>query len=101
MDPAGLVNFGQALRQVATGTNIYIAAGNYLATIVHALETTGKFKVISRPMVFTSNNKKAIIASGTEVPIPVNTLTNVNNTGVVTNTGTAAVASSIQYKKVA
>jgi len=100
LDPAGLVNFGQALQQVAGGTNVYVAAGNYLATIVHALESTGKFKVISRPMVFTSNNKKAIIASGQEVPIPVNTLSNVVNTGV-TNNGTAAVASNIEYKKVA
>ena len=101
VDPAHLINFSQIITNVATGTNVYVAAGNYLATIVHALESTGKFKVISRPMVFTSNNKKAIIASGQEVPIPVNTLTNVNNTGVVANTGTAAVASSIEYKKVA
>ena len=100
VDPAGLVNFANALGQVAGGTNVYIAAGNYLATIVHALESTGKFKVISRPMVFTSNNKKAIIASGQEVPIPVNTLTNVVNQ-VTANSGTAAVASNIEYKKVA
>src|SRR4029077_8916562 len=99
--PAGLVNFGNALQQVAAGTNIYIAAGNYISSIVHLLEQTGRFKGISRPMVFTSNNKKAIIASGQEVPIPVNTLTNVVNTGVVSNTGTAAVASNIEYKKVA
>src|SRR5206468_12613412 len=99
LDPAGLVNFGQALQQVAGGTNVYIAAGNYLATIVHALEQTGKFKVISRPMVFTSNNKKAIIASGTEIPVPVSSLTNVVNTTTVT--GTAAVASNIEFKKVA
>jgi type II secretion system protein D len=98
-DPAGLVNFGQALQQVAGGTNIYVAAGNYLATIVHLLESTGKFKVISRPMVYTSNNKKAIIASGQEIPVPVSSLTNVvNNTAV---NGTAAVASNIEFKKVA
>jgi general secretion pathway protein D len=101
VDPAHLINFSQIITNVANGTNVYVAAGNYLAAIVHALESSGKFKVVSRPMVFTSNNKKAIIASGTEVPIPVNTLTNVNNTGVVANTGTAAVASSIEYKKVA
>ncbi|HWY41078.1 MAG TPA: secretin N-terminal domain-containing protein [Chthoniobacterales bacterium] len=99
-NPKGLVNFGQALQQVAGGTNIYIAAGNYLATIVHALESTGKFQVISRPMVFTSNNKKAIIASGQEVPIPVNSLTALN-TSTVNNTGVPSVASSIEYKKVA
>jgi type II secretion system protein D len=99
--PAGLVNFGQALQQVAAGTNIYVAAGNYLSAIVHVLEQTGKFKVISRPMVFTSNNKKAIIASGQEVPIPTNTLTNsIVGTGTTTN-NTAAVASNIEYKKVA
>src|SRR5205814_3423299 len=99
IDSAGLVNFTNALQQVAGGTNVYVAAGNYLATIVHLLESTGKFKVISRPMVFTSNNKKAIIASGTEIPVPVSSLTNVTNGTVLNNT--AAVASNIQYKKVA
>ena len=99
MDPAGLINFGQALQQVAGGTNVYVAAGNYLATIVHALESTGKFKVISRPMVFTSNNKKAIIASGTEIPVPVSSLTNLVNQ--TTTNGVASVASNIEFKKVA
>src|SRR5205814_10628944 len=99
MEPAGLINFGQALQQVAGGTNVYIAAGNYLATIVHALEGTGRFRVINRPVVFTSNNKKAIIASGTEIPVPVSTLTNVVNQNVAN--GTAAVASNIEFKRVA
>ena len=30
---------------------------------MRALESTGRFRTISRPTVFTSNNKKAIIAS--------------------------------------
>jgi type II secretory pathway component GspD/PulD (secretin) len=76
-----------------------VAAGNYLAEIIHALESTGRFHTISRPTVFTSNNKKAIIASGEEVPVPVSSLTNVVNGTVAT--GTAAVASNIEYKKVA
>jgi general secretion pathway protein D len=99
VDPANLLNFSNILQTVvngASGTNVYIAAGNYLATIVHLLESTGRFKVISRPMVFTSNNKKAIIASGTEIPVPVNTLTN-----ATTVTNVASVTSSIEYKKVA
>lgn len=99
VDPANLINFQQIITNVASGTNVYVAAGNYLATIVHALESTGRFRVINRPVVFTSNNKKAIIASGTEIPVPVNTLSNVvNNTNV---NGTAAVASNIEFKKVA
>ena len=96
LDPAGLVNFANALRNVGSGTNVYVAAGNYFSAIVHAMESTGRFRVISRPMVFTSNNKKAIIANGQEVPVPVNTLTN-----ATTVTNVAAVQSSIEYKKVA
>jgi len=97
LDPANLINFSQIIQNVGQGTNIYVAAGNAFAAIVHLLETTGRFKVISRPTVFTSNNKKAIIASGQEVPVPVNTLTNAN-AGIINQT--AAVSASIEYKKV-
>ena len=67
--------------------------------MVHVLESTGRFRVINRPIVFTSNNKKAIIASGQEIPVPVNTLTNVVNN--VSNVNNAAVASNIEFKRVA
>jgi len=96
IDPSNLINFSQIIQNVGSGTNIYVAAGNAFAAIVHLLESTGRFKVISRPTVFTSNNKKAIIASGTEIPVPVNTLT---NAGVVNTV--ASVSSSIEFKKVA
>ena len=99
IDPSNLINFSQIIQNVGNGTNIYVAAGNAFAAIVHLLESTGRFKMISRPTVFTSNNKKAIIASGTEIPVPVNTLSNVNSGGVVNNV--ASVQSSIEYKKVA
>ena len=99
LDPSNLINFSQIIQNVTNGTNIYVAAGNAFAAIVHLLESTGRFKVVSRPTVFTSNNKKAIIASGQEVPVPVNTLTNANVGGVINNT--AAVSASIEYKKVA
>src|SRR5205807_2253999 len=96
VDPAGLVNFANILTKVGSGTNVYVAAGNYLAAIVHAMESTGRFRVVSRPTVFTSNNKKAIIANGQEIPVPVSTLSN-----AVTTTSVAAVQSSIEFKKVA
>jgi len=100
VDPANLINFSQIIQNVASGTNVYVAAGNYLSTIVHLLESTGRFRVISRPMVFTSNNKKAIIASGTEIPVPVSTLSSVvANTGVTG--GNIGQQSNIQFKKVA
>jgi general secretion pathway protein D len=94
-----LLNFTTLAAAAATGgTNIYLSAGDTLKSIVHALDSTGRFRTISRPTVFTSNNKKAIIASGTEIPVPVNTLT---NAGVTTANNIAAVQSSIEFKKVA
>jgi general secretion pathway protein D len=98
LDPANLINFSQIIQNVGNGTNIYVAAGNAFAAIVHLLESTNRFRVLSRPTVFTSNNKKAIIASGQEVPVPVSTLSNVNSGAVVNNV--ASVSSSIEYKKV-
>jgi general secretion pathway protein D len=97
------LSFTQLATNAAGGANVYLAAGNTLAAVVHLLDTTGRFKVISRPMVFTSNNKKAIIASGTEIPVPVSTLSSLQPTtsgspGIVNNFGTQ---SSIQFKKVA
>jgi type II secretion system protein D len=95
LDPSNLINFSNIIRNAGTGTNIYVAAGNAFAAIIHLLESTNRFKVLSRPTVFTSNNKKAIIASGQEVPVPTSTLT---NAGVVNST--ASIQSSIEYKSV-
>ena len=99
-DPGKLISFTQLATNAASGANVYLAVGNTLATVVHVLETTGRFRVINRPVVFTSNNKKAIIASGTEIPVPVNTLSNLVNTTTTVN-NTAAVASNIEFKRVA
>jgi general secretion pathway protein D len=87
----------------SSGTSVFLSTGFGLAAMVKALDSTGKFKVISRPMVFTTNNKKAIIASGQEIPVPVSTLssfvpTTTGSPQPVNNFGTQ---SSIQYKKVA
>lgn len=98
-DPGNLLSFTQLATNAATGANVFLAAGNTLAAVVHVLESTGRFRVINRPTVFTSNNKKAIIASGQEIPVPVNTLTNLVNQ--VSPTGVAAVASNIEFKKIA
>ena len=102
-NPGNIVTFTQLATAAAAGTNIYLAAGTSLAAVVHLLDSTGRFKVINRPVVFTTNNKKAIIASGQEIPVPVNTLSSFVPTtqpGItpVQNFGTQ---SSIQYKKVA
>lgn len=92
-------NITQILTAGAGGFSGFVAAGNSFAAIVNALESSDKFKVVSRPSIFTTNNKKAIIASGEEIAVPVNitggfTGSNVASNGLVTQ-------SSIQYKTVA
>ena len=106
VDPSNLLNFTQLAAAAASGggTNVFLSTGFGLRAIVRMLDSTGRFKVLNRPVVFTSNNKKAIIASGQEIPVPVSTLSTINNTIAppgstpFNNFGTQ---SSIQYKKVA
>jgi type II secretion system protein D len=81
------------------GFTAAIGAANSLDVIVNALESTGRFHITNRPMVYTSNNKKAIIVSGEQIPVPTSTLSNLTSTGVVGST--AAVQSSIDYVQVA
>ncbi len=102
-DPGNLISFTQLATNAASGANVYLAAGNTLATVVHVLESTDRFRVINRPVVFTSNNKKAIIASGTEIPVPVSTLSSVVNAAGVTGTPGTSLGqqSNIEFKKVA
>jgi general secretion pathway protein D len=95
LDPANLLQFRRIANLATGGTNVYLAAGNSLLAIVKMLHSTGNFKVISRPTVFTTNNKKAIIASGTEIPVPVSTISNGGNINGL------AQQSNIQYKKIA
>ena len=104
LDPRNLTSITQIASSTAGGANVYLAAADTLSAIVHALDATGRFRTISRPTVFTSNNKKAIIASGTEIPVPVNSIT--SPIGVAATPGTTtnlpfATSSNIEFKKVA
>jgi type II secretion system protein D len=106
VDPASLIDFSRLATAAATGgTNVFLSTGFGLKAIVNLLDQTGNFKVLNRPVVFTSNNKKAIIASGQEIPVPVSTLStlvNTNQPGIgQTPTNNFGTQSSIQYKKVA
>ncbi len=90
---------GLAAAAATGGTNVFLSTGFNLNVIVRALDSSGRFRTISRPTVFTSNNKKAIIASGTEIPVPVSTISTNNGGGLIG--GGLAQQSNIQFKKVA
>src|SRR5207302_8148717 len=78
-DPGKLISFTQLATNAASGANVYLAAGNALATVVHVLESTGRFRVISRPVVLSSTYTTGMIAAGTEIPVPVSTLSSLVN----------------------
>jgi type II secretion system protein D len=72
----------------ASGLNLYGQIGDSLEIYLNALETTNRFKVLSRPSVFALNNKKATITSGSQIPVPAQTVQNLNagNNNAVTTT---------------
>jgi general secretion pathway protein D len=78
-----------------TGLTLYEAIGNTLDAYVRALETTNRFKIISTPSVYTTNNKLAVIASGSQVPVPSNT-----TSGFTGSSSELATTSSITYEDV-
>ena len=82
----------------ASGLSGFFTAGNALDVIVQALSQTGRFRVTSNPSVFTSNNKKAVISSGTEIAVPTNITSSA--VGVNANNG-LSTNSSVQFKTVA
>lgn len=89
----------------ASGLALYGTIGKDLSVFVHALESTNRFKVLARPIVYTANNKKAMISSGQRIAFPSSTLSNVNNVNNINNVNnafgsTAAVASNIEYQDV-
>jgi general secretion pathway protein D len=85
----------QNISAALNGLTIYGVIGDAVDYYVTALESTNRFKVLSRPIIYTANNKKAKIASGQKVPVPTSTLTELTD-----NTQNAAVQSSIDFKDV-
>ena len=57
---AGLALYGQVSR-------------NFFAYL-RALESKGRFKLLSRPTLFTTNNRQAVLSSGQRVAVPTSTL---------------------------
>lgn len=96
-DPSALIT--NAALPLASGLTIYGTIAETVDVYAKALATDNRFKILSRPVVYTANNKKAMISSGQAVPIPVSTLTSAIATGGPNDTGTA-LASNIQYKDV-
>ena len=94
------VNLAQIAAQSVAGfggVSGAVAISRYFAAAITALENSGRFKTISRPLIFTSNNKAATILSGQEIAVPTGTVSGITGVGVTTG----ALTSNIQYRRVA
>ena len=65
----------QGVNAAIPGLNVYGQVGKSLDVFVTALESTSRFKVLSRPSIYAANNKKAVITSGRRIPVPTSSLT--------------------------
>ena len=91
------------IAQMATGA----LPGMQIATFIlgsidlyiNALTSTDRFRVASRPAVFTANNKKATIYNGKKIAVPTSTVTTLGGGGSATATS-GSQQSNIQYQDV-
>ncbi len=84
------------LFQGLQGLTLYGSIADAVDVYARALESTGKFKILSRPVVYTTNNKKAVISSGQQVPFVSSTL----SSSTITTQNTTGITSNITYKDV-
>ena len=69
----------------AAGLGVYGLIGNTLHAYLTAKQEDSNFKVLSRPTIFTANNQKGSIVSGTRIAVPTNSYSYANSSGPSTN----------------
>ncbi len=79
------------------GLTVYGQLNSYTDVVFRTLASTNRFKVLSRPTVYTVNNRLATIETGQRVAIPRNTLTS-TDPGVIVNN--QVINSTIDYEDV-
>jgi len=81
------------------GLSVFGTIGDSVDFFARALESTGRFRTLARPVVYTTNNRKATILSGEKVPVPTQSLTTATGGGGNFSNG-SAITSNIQYQDV-
>ncbi|MCX6970620.1 MAG: hypothetical protein NTV93_10780 [Verrucomicrobia bacterium] len=81
-----------------SGLTVFGTIADSVDVFARFLESTGNFRTLSRPVIYTTNNRKATIFSGQKVPFPQSSLTTATGGGA-NNNGTS-VASSVEYQDV-
>ncbi len=92
------VDVARTALPVVSGLSVFGTIADSVDIYAQALATSNRFQVISRPVVYTVNNKKAVISSGTQQPVPTSSLTSVVDSNV--NSNGTAIQSNIEFKDV-
>jgi len=108
-DQTGITPISPAAATMAQMSQVAVGAlpGMQIATFIlgsidlyiNALTATTRFRIASRPAVFTANNKKATIYNGQKIAIPTSTVTTLG-AGGSQNTTSGSQQSNIQYQDV-
>lgn len=72
------------------GLSVFGRFGNDINVYLNALQSKTDFTVLSRPSIFTTNNRKGVISSGERVAIPTNS----------NSFGTGGQSTNIEYRDV-
>jgi type II secretory pathway component GspD/PulD (secretin) len=106
---SGVTPISPAVATMAQMSQVAVGAlpGMQIATFIlgsidlyiQALTSTAKFRIASRPSVFTANNKKAVIFNGRKIAVPTSTVTTLGAGGSA-NTTSGSQQSNIQYQDV-
>lgn len=99
-NPASIVNPGSLTPALSalSGLTIYGTIADSVDVFARFLESTNRFRTLSRPVVYTTNNRKATILSGEKVPVPTQSLTSATGGGFGANG--SAITSNIAYQDV-
>jgi len=96
---ASLATMAQVASAALPGMQIATFIAGSIDLYIQALTKTTRFRVASRPAVFTQNNKKAVIFNGKKIAVPTSTVTTLGAGGSATTT-TGSQQSNIQYQDV-
>ncbi len=97
LDLAGL-GAVSGLLPAAQGLTMYGQVNPHLDIFLSALDSTNRFKVLSRPTIYTVNNRQAIIQTGQRIAVPRSTLSSVQIGG--NNNPNQVVTANIDFENV-
>jgi len=97
VDVSGLTDVANLLPTAAQGFTAYGRINTAMDLVLSALESTNRFKVLSRPTVYTQNNKQAVIQTGQRVAVPRSTLSSLDVDG---NNNNQVVTANIDFENV-